>query len=83
MVAAQSSVDEGVELEINVEVEARSNEWAEEAASKAATMTIVAGDQDVDEDLDGKTTINHKETETLRSTSDLTGKCSRRLTSTA
>ena len=80
MVVGPFSAGVAVEVGNSVVDEALSNVSEVGAANKVDTMISEEDEGDVAGGLDGKTTINPSGTETLRSISNLTGKCWRRLT---
>lgn len=83
VVEVQFSVGGDGEAVINVAEEEHSSVWVGVAVNKATTMTTVEDEEAVAVGLDGKTMINPSATGTLRSTSSLSGRCWRKLTSTA
>ena len=83
VVVVQSSVGGEGEAATNVAEEAHFSVSAAAAVSKATTTTTVEGEEAVAVDLGGKIMTNPNATEILQSTSSLTGRCWRKLTSIA
>lgn len=79
MVVGLFSEGVGVEAVNSAADEAHFNGSEVGAANRADTMISAEGEVDVAGDLDGKTMISLSETGTLRSISNPTGKCWRRL----